>query len=396
MADSKEVTADQVMEAVKALRDEMESKSPNLEKIEKIEKVLEAQEKNNQELIIKTKTAEKSEAEMKERMDALEIELARSAGAGDSEDYKDRDEYKALNAYCIAGDRVESEQKQLLRTDNDASGGYLTSTELDTEITRKITEISAIRSVARVRTITSKALEMPVRAGILTATYEGEAEENEDDVSDYSNETLTTFRQTVNVPISLDMLMNGAFDMESEIMRDAGEAFAQGEGLNFVVGDGVKKPAGFVADARVVADARDGSGSSTFTADDVILLSGDLKVGYNPVYIFNRQTLAFIRTLKSDDGQFLWLPGLNGPVANTINGSPYLVAQDMPAIATDAFPIAFGDFQRGYTIVDRTGMSVIRDEFTRKKKAIVEFTINRWNYGQVTLPEAITLLKTVS
>ena len=85
---------------------------------------------------------------------------------------------------------------------------------------------------------------------------------------------------------------------------------------------------------------------------------------------------------------------MNGPVANTINGFQYLLANDMPDIASNSKSIAFGDFMRGYTIIDRTGVSVIRDEFAQKRKAIIEFTINRWTTGQVTLSEAITLLKT--
>ena len=85
---------------------------------------------------------------------------------------------------------------------------------------------------------------------------------------------------------------------------------------------------------------------------------------------------------------------MNGVVANTINGFPYLIADDMPDIANGSKSIAFGDFLRGYTIVDRTGLSVVRDEYTQKKLAIVEFTLNRWNTGQVTLPEAIKIITT--
>jgi len=413
---NKETSAHQVMEAVTALRTEFDKKTIDLDKIDKIEKFLDAQEAKNQAYVKQKKEAEKAEIELKERlagiegqkkeaeksavelkgrMDELEVELARASASGEPGDYKKTDEYKAMLTYCKVGERIDNEQKQLLRTDSDTAGGFLTTVELDSVITKKITEISNIRSVARVRTISSKSLEVPVRDTILAATYEGEAESNEDSASSYSNETLNSFRQTVNIPITMDMLMDSEFNMESEIMGDAGEAFAQGEGLNFVVGDGVKKPSGFVSDIRIQANAREtAAGGGTLTADDIILLTGDLKVGYNPVYIFNRQTLAFIRTLRATDGNILWMPGLNGPIANTINGFDYLIAQDMPDIANDAYPVAFGDFQRGYTIVDRTGMSVIRDEFTRKKNSIVEFTINRWNYGQVTLPEAITLLNT--
>lgn len=383
-----------VMEAVTELREEVEKKSVNLEKIEKIETFLDSQEDLNQKRLAEVKSAENRETEMKERMDTLEIDLARSGSNGDVKNYKESDEYKAFNQFAKVGENsITVEQKALLRTDSDVAGGFLTTIEMDSEITRKITEISNIRSVARVRTIASKGLEMPVRDTILSASYEGEAESNVDSTSTYSSETLNTFRQTVNIPITMDMLQDAEFDMESEIMRDAGEAFAQGEGFNFVVGDGVKKPSGFVADSRVTDNARETESVGVISATDVILLTGDLKMGYRPIYAFNRRTLATLRTLKATSNEFLWQPGLNGPVSTTLNGFDYLVAEDMPDITVDAFPIAFADFQRGYTIVDRTGMSVIRDEFTRKQQAIVEFTINRWNYAQVTLAEAIKVLK---
>jgi len=390
-----DVTLAEVKTAVGALREELTKAKPDPAVMAKVNETLDKHEEQNQKIVTDLKASETREAEVKERMDVLEAELSRSGGAGESKNFKDSDEYKALQGWCIDG-YPTAEQKAVLRTDNDTTGGFLVPTELDTSILKKITEISPMRSVARVRTISSKSMEIPIRASIPVATYEGEAASGDDSSSLYENETLVTFRQTFTTPITMDMLMDSAFDMESEIMADAREAFAFGEGLNFVVGDGVKKPSGFTADTRVQANARDASGSSTYTADDILLLTGDLKTGYNPVYALNRRELAFIRTLKSTDGNFLWQPGLNGVVASTLAGFNYIIMNDMPDQATDAFPIAFGDFLRGYTIVDRTGMSVVRDEFTQKKKAIIEFTMNRWNYGRVVLPEAIKLLKTVA
>lgn len=397
-----EIKIEEVNEAVTALRAEIEKSAPSQELIVKCNEFLDKQEEINQKNLAELETARKSEEDVKERMDLLEKELARAGGQGDSKDYHDSPEYKALEAAIRGGevkDReiiagLNEEQKALLRTDSDTAGGYLATSEMDNMITKKITEVSAIRTIARVRTVAAKTLNMPIRNGILVATYEGEAELGTDDTSDYTNEQLNTFRQTVTVPITMDMLMDSAFNMEAEIFGDASEAFAQGEGANFVNGDGFKKPAGFVANAGLQAGARETAASGVIDADAVILLTGDLKVGYNPSYVMNRGTLADLRTKKSTTGSFLWQPGLNGPVANTLNGFPYLIAQDMPAIAGSSFSIAFGDFLRGYTIVDRTGLSIIRDDLTMKKQGIVEFTLNRWNYGQVTLPEAIKLLKT--
>ena len=391
---SNDPTMADVMSGVQQLREEFEKKSPNFAKIDAIEEELQKQETKNQERFADFKAAEKREEETKERIDALETELARSGGAGEGKNYRDSEEFKSLEFFVKNGGySLNQEQKLILRTDSDVQGGFLVMTEMDNAITKKITEVSNIRSIARVRTIGAKSLSVPVRDTIPTAQYEGEAETGPEDTSTYQNETLTAFRQTVTVPITMDMLMDAAFDMEAEIMGDAAESFAQGEGQGFVAGTGFKQPSGFTVDSRVVANARISATSGTIGFDDVMNLTGDLKTGYNPVYVFNRRTLAFLRTLKGGDGHPLWQPGMNGVVMNTINGFPYLIANDMPDIASAAIPVAFGDFARGYTIVDRTGMAVIRDEVTQKKKAIIEFTMQRWNTGQVTLPEAIKLLQ---
>ena len=211
---------------------------------------------------------------------------------------------------------------------------------------------------------------------------------------------MTPFRQTYTVPITMDMLMDAAFDMEAEIASDAAEAFAFGEGAGFVSGSGHKEPAGFIANANLQAAARETDASGVLDPEALILLTGDLKVGYDPVYILSRRTMALIRTFRGDAasggdeaGQFLWQPGMSGPVAATLNGFPYILANSMPDVSAGNFAVAFGDFRRGYTIVDRTGMTVVRDEFTEKRKGIVEFTMNRWNTGQVTLEEPIKLLQ---
>jgi len=416
-------TTEEIMTAVTELRKEVEKKGLiDQDKVVRLNVVLDGYEAKNQQITLLEQNAknletditeikklreEEKEAgnvrsiELKQQITDMEAEIARgiaTKNASDPDAFRDTPEYKSLNLYCKEGERVlfQEEHKVLLRTDAAVDGGILVPSELDTQITKKIVEIDPIRGIARTRSISGKSMELAIRAKIPVATYEGEADSGDDSASAYESETVTPFRQTHTTPITKDMLMDAAFDMESEIAGDAAEAFAFGEGNGFVVGTGFKQPSGFIVDSRTVAGARVGSAlgiSGKIFEDDVILLSGDLKVGYNPTYVMNRRSLAAIRVLKSTTGQFLWLPGLSGPVANTLNGFPYVLANSMPDEAGSALAVAFGDFRRGYVIVDRTGMSVIRDEVTQKRKAIVEFTMNRWNTGLVVLPEAIKLLK---
>jgi HK97 family phage major capsid protein len=381
-----------VNEAVTELREEVKKATPDKEKLEKINGFLDSYEEKNQELVTSMAAEKKAREEQAERLEAMEAELSRK-GASHHEDYREAPEYKALEKFVMTGSFDTPEEKALLRTDSDTSGGYLVTSEMDNTIVKGITEISPMRSVARVRTVGKKTLEMAIRSGIPTALYEGETEEGGSSASTYKAESLTAYRQTTTIPVTMDMLMDSSFNMDSEIMSDAMEAFAQGEGSGFIIGTGVKQPEGITANTELQTGAVTSSTSGAIDAEDFISITGELKTGYDPVYLLNRKTLANLRTKTDTNGGFLWQPGLNGPVAATINGFRYVLTPDMPDIAAGAYSVAFGDFLRGYTIIDRTGISMVRDEYSRKKEAIVEFTINRWNTGLVTLPEAIKLLK---
>ncbi|MDH3325165.1 MAG: phage major capsid protein [Gammaproteobacteria bacterium] len=391
-----EPTLHEVHSALAELRTTVESKNySHLDaldktKVDSINEFLDSQETKNADITAKLGLERKANEDMQDRLDGLEKIVAHSSTT-DKKNYKEGGEYKALESFMKFGDRMDHEQKALLRTDIDGDGGYRTGTEQDPEMIKNISEISPIRNFARVRSVSEKQFRMVRRNSLLTATWEGEAQTGSDSASAYGLDIMNTWRQTVTVPVTLDQLMNDQFEMESDIFSDASEAFGVAEGTAFVLNAAAKGPKGFLVDAAVTGLTSTTSG--TIDADDFILIQGELKGPYNGMYALNRRTLAVLRTKKSTDGNFLFAPGLNGAAANTIAGANYMIAQDMPDIAVGNKAVAYGDFLRGYTIIDRTGVSIIRDDFTRKRDAVVEFTIHRWLNGQVRIAEA---LKTIT
>lgn len=392
----------QVMSAVNALRETVEKHGHDSAEFkamaEKTEKAIADQEKKNQELVAKQAEADKKALDLEERQGELEKSLidALRNGSESSGSYKESAEYKALNMFAKSGVQgLDMEQKSLLRSDNDTIGGYLIENEFQNEIIKKITEISPVRQVARVQRVGKKTIDMPTRLSIPTATYEGEAQAASESNSTYGSESLTCYRLTTFVRATADQLMDSNFDFESEVSQDVSEAFAFGEGRNFVLGDGAKKPEGFLVNSDVVSDARQTAASLTVGADDVALMQGDLKVGYNAMYAFNRRTLAYLRTLKGGDGQYLWQPGMSGSVQNQVWGAPYIIMNDMPDYNAGAgeIPIVYADFARGYRITDRTGMTVIRNIYEGDASNIVKWTFHAYNTGQVVLPEAFKALE---
>lgn len=386
------------MGAIKELRSSVETYGAESSEFKGRADVIEAAlakfDEDKQKDEIAARNAEKNAKELEDRVKTMELEVAKS-GSGEVH-YKEKPAYKALNNYVKHGEKgVSPEEFKTMRMDDNTTGGYLSTVELDNVIIKKITEISAIRSVAKVRTVSKKTLEMPTRTGIPVATYEGEAASSSESQSGYGSEQETASRLTVTVPFTLDLLNDSSFDLESEINSDVGESFAFKEGNKFVLGNGVKQPEGFLVNAAVVAGAKETAGSLVIVADDLTLLTGDLKVGYNPMYGFTRQSLAIFRTFATTTGQYVWQAGLAADKPNTINGENYIILPDMPEISAGAgaLPVIYGDFARGYQIIDRTGMSIIRDEITGKKQAIIEITFHRYNTGKVILAECFKALK---
>lgn len=360
---------------------------------EKANAALDKQEEINQKLMGQSAADKKEIEALTERADILEKHMM-TLGTQDAKDLKNSAEYKAISTFMIEGkdDPLIGHEAKTNRTDIITEGGALVPMLMFNEIIKNVTELSPIRQFARVSQIDGKSITLPSRKILLTSTYEGETESSETSNSKYGTEVFTPYRQAVTVPVTHDQLMNSAFDFENEVQMDVVEAFAKGEGFNFINGDGVKKPEGILANAGVNAGARTSAGSGVIDLDDLINLSGDLKVGYEGRYSFNRTTNALLRTLKGTDGHYLWQLQGTGDF-NTLNGFEYMIDQEMPDIASGAIPVLFADFAKGYRIVDRTAMMMIRDDYTAKKQAIVEFEFMRWNTGKVQQAEAIKALK---
>lgn len=386
-----------VLDKVRQLTEEMESKQltdDQMATLNGLNGELDKLEEKN--AVVTRELADRLEAERKlrEDLECLEAKLV-DRPVSRNVDYKNTDAYKAL-VQCLryGADNIDEEYKKLdlLRSDDDTSGGLMTTETVSSQILAPIIEMSPIRQYASVISIATKTLTMPTYIGVMDCEWEGEAEEGPTTTTSFGTQSVTPFRLSTTVPVTRDMLMNASFDIESYVMGKANEAFALKENTAFVHGTGVKQPMGFLSKEEIVDNAKkvDVTAGGPCKGDDIILLLGELKQGYNEMLAFNRRTLASLRTIKDSNGQYLWSPALDGGVANTIAGCPYFLAADMPDFPTtgSSIPIMLADWRRGYQVVDRTGVSYVRDEITQKRKAIIEITVHKWVTGAPVIMEA--------
>jgi len=333
----------------------------------------------------------------KQRVEQLELLIQNKGKTGDDPQIaRSSDEYKNFFGWLAYHPKKHMNTDldlKTLRTDSETQGAYLIPQIMDNEIRKNITEISPVRLYARNRVAPSKTMDVPRRLALLVASFEGEAEQDDTSESTYGSEQVTLYRQSVTVPATLDMMISSAFDLEREIASDVGESFGLNEGQNFLTGLGVKGPQGIISDTRIEVVDTATTGEVDFL--DMANIAGKLKRGQMPMWFFNRRTLAKMWQIKSSIGVPIWSP-VAGETPATIWGFPY--SSDMINMAdaqtgAGAKPIIFGDMRRGYEIFDLMGISVIRDDLTKKRQAITEWTFRRYLTGRVIMPEAFKIMR---
>lgn len=303
-------------------------------------------------------------------------------------------------------DGFETRSTQVV-TSTGAAGGFALPEVIERAIARLSVDISPIRQIATVRTVGSP--DYKELFDINGAAFEWVAEagtRSQTNTPDLAEVAPTFGMASAKPQASEESLDDLFFDVENWLISSAAEAIAQGEGAAFVSGNGTNKPTGFLAGPTPVTtvDASRAFGTLQYiasgqaaamptSADIFYDLIYALRARYrnNARWVTNKLVLAAMRKYKDGQNQYLWQPSLKEGEPATFLGYGVTEAEDMPAVAASAFPLAFGDFKEGYLIADRVGMRMTRDEITTP--GFVKFYIRKRVGGKLRNTQAIKLLK---
>lgn len=287
-----------------------------------------------------------------------------------------------------------AEEAKALALTPDTAGGYLAPVEYVQEIIKGETEVSPVRSLVRVRSTANKSIQVPKRTGQFAARRVSEqGTRSETTGLGYGLEEINAPEMYALIDISQQMLEDSAFDMEGEIRMETVEQFDVKLGQEFVSGATATECEGILTNTSV-AETVSGA-AAAIKADGMLTLKHAIKTAYarNATWVMNRTTIGAVRKLKDGVGNYLWMPGIAQGRPNSIDGDPYAELPDMPNEGAGLYPIAYGDFRRGYTLVDRIAMQLLRDPYTQATSGNIRFIMRRRVGGQVVLAEAIRKLK---
>jgi HK97 family phage major capsid protein len=360
-------------------------------KLAKIEADLDRFESVNQKLVQQQKHAEG----FAEKLSEIETMLKRPASMVEAKQVDIS--VKAWDKFLRKGaDELDEMERKALTVGTAATAGNLAPTEYVNELIKVITEISPVRSVARIRQTSNKDIEIPSKTATFAAAWTAETG-SRTETTGYTTSlnTIATHELYALVDISSALLEDSVFNLEAEMNTEFAEQFAKAEGAAFISGNGTNKPTGITNGTTVAATTA--AGAAAITADDLMNLVHDLKSEYarTASFMLNRQTLGEIRKLKDTAGQYIFQTGFSGQAGlpNTILGHTYVEAPDMADIAASAKPVVFGDYRRGYMIVDRVSLSVLRDAYTQASSGNVRYIARRRVGGEVVLAEAMRVLQ---
>ena len=369
-------------------------------------------------------------SEAKGRLEKLEAKLARPgalSGGGEKNETPEAAEYREAfldwvrapkdqdrQVRChqankaLEAKRSDREQRATQAvTNNTSAGGFALPEFIERQIARLSVDMSPIRQIATVRTVSTPDYKELFDVNGATFEWVGETDTRNQTNTPDLREVAPTFGMASAKPqASEESLDDLFFNVEQWLIESAAEAIAQGEGAAFIGGNGTKKPTGFLAGPAPVttADATRAFGTLQYIASgQAAAMPTSADVFYDLVYgiraryrnnakwVTSKAVLAAMRKYKDTTGQYLWQPALTAGQPATFLGYGITEAEDMPAVAANSFPLAFGDFKEGYLICDRVGTRITRDEITTP--GFVKFYVRKRVGGMLRNTQAIKVLK---
>lgn len=312
----------------------------------------------------------------------------------------------AFSRYMRTGDIAALSEAKSASAGALSEGGYVVPDTTEALIDRQMAEVSPMRALASVRQVASGLYRKPVSRGGATAGWVAETDPRPQ--TDTAELDLLEFpvAELYAMPAATQQLLDDAMvDVDQWLAAEVRDVFATQESAAFIAGDGNGKPRGLLdydvaaeglqawGQLGYIATGVEGDFPASDPADALIDLIYAPKNAYRArgAFLMNRRTVSAVRRFKDADGNYLWQPSLSEAGASSLLGYRVREAEDMPDIGTNSFSIAFGDFSRGYLIIDRQGVEVLRDPYSAKPYVLF-YTTKRVG-GGVQDFDAIKLLK---
>lgn len=317
--------------------------------------------------------------QQQKQLERLSVTLATPlAGGSEASEMK-----SAWSRYIRSGDTagLDALEAKSLSSAVDGEGGYVAPAATESTIDSVLSASSPFRQFATVRQVSAGQFKKPVSLTNAVAGWAGETAARSETSAPSLDLLDFPVGELYAMPAATQTLLDDAVaDVDAWLAEEVRDVFAAQETAAFVSGDGVNKPKGILSytaqlegnqsakELGYVVTGQSGgfNGSAPVDALLDLIYAPDSRYRAQGRFLMNRRTVSAVRKLKDADGNYIWQPGLQAGQPSTLLGYAISEVEDMPDIGTDSFSICFGDMKRGYLVVDRQGVRVLRDPYSAK------------------------------
>ncbi|EAZ5304628.1 phage major capsid protein [Salmonella enterica] len=374
---------------------------------EKNNKRIEGIEQEKGKLAGEVETLNSKLTELEKLKSDLESELAAVKRPGGGTESKVAAEHtKAFDLFVRKGrdDGLKDLESKAMSTDSDEDGGYAVPEQLDRNIIKMLTDDVVMRQVSTVIRVGTPAYKKLVDVGGIGAGWVGETDPRPATNTPKLEPVTPSWGELYGNPQATQTMLDDAFfNVQSFLENDLTEEFSEMEEAAFTLGDGSKKPKGYLAYAMAAKDDKTrpfgtlenmATASATgITTDELITILYKLRKKYRlgARWMMNNKTVSYIRMLKNTEGDYIWRPGIELDQPSSLLGYAIAENEQMPDMGAGATALSFGNFKRGYYILDRMGTRMLRDPYTNKP--YVGFYTTRRVGGMLVDSNAIKVMK---
>ena len=298
--------------------------------------------------------------------------------------------YELLFKTGVIANRMTENHAQGLKAGEKGAGGYLVPDSMEAQIVQTLAEENVMRRLATVIHMEDGERAVPVVRSMSEAQWLDENEAMEMGAAGFEAARLKPRKLGLTIPVSNELLADAGVDMAAFLADSFARRIASGEEKAFLTGDGIKQPAGLLNSAQVGVTA---AAPDALTADEIISLYYALDEQYRAkaVFLMHEDTAKALRTLKDENGRYLWREALGGEPDRML-GRPVYTSRFMPKLAAGAKPVVFGDLSK-YWIADRGNRTLRRYGEVFALRDQTAFVMTERVDGKLIVPEAVKVIQ---
>ncbi|MFU2048207.1 phage major capsid protein [Avibacterium gallinarum] len=352
---------------------------------------------------------------LKELVKQMSDEIARYEAVADEERSQKGEPVETRNKAQFTNDELRhyiktGELRSNLSTTANDDGGYSVIPQLDKEVMKRLTDDSVMRQIANVvrLPVGAKEYKKLVSAGGAVVNHGEEGQARTGTNTPKLNEVTIALNPIYAYPKTTQEILDfSSIDVLGWLTEEISESFTETEEVDLTSGDGDKKAKGLLAYTRSTANDKartfgelqklEVTSADKITADTLIDLFYTLHSKYrkNAVWVMSSSIAATLQKLKNKNGDFIWRDGLTVDAPSTLLGRPVYYLETMPTGGAGKAVLAFGDFKRGYYIVDHeTGVRTRPDNIT--EPGFYKVHTDKYLGGGVVDSNAIKFIETTA